>query len=151
MLFEFDTVVALKLALLIALSAAICALLIASMRCAPRLGRHNVHLTAVQAAHGRPTPRIGGVAIFGAVGASYFFVPVSAADAYGRFVLASSILFVAGLMEDLGFGISPRNRLLAAAIASLTVVFLLGVWLPRTDIPWLDLLMPHWVLIFTQN
>lgn len=28
----------------------------------------------------------------------------------------------------------------------MTVVFLLGVWLPRTDIPWLDLLMPHWAL-----
>jgi UDP-N-acetylmuramyl pentapeptide phosphotransferase/UDP-N-acetylglucosamine-1-phosphate transferase len=144
MLFEFDAVAVLRLATLTALSSTICALLIVLLLAAPRIGRHNVHLKAVQAAHNRPTPRIGGVAIFAAFCASYFLVPVSVADVYGRFVMACTILFTVGLMEDLGFGISPRTRLLAVVIASLAVILQLGVWLPRSDIPWLDVLMPHW-------
>jgi UDP-N-acetylmuramyl pentapeptide phosphotransferase/UDP-N-acetylglucosamine-1-phosphate transferase len=146
LLHEFGTNATLKLVALTALSSATCALLIALLLCAPRLGRHGIHLKAVQAAHRRPTPRLGGLAIFAAFGASYFLVPVAVADVYGRFVAACAILFTVGLMEDLGFGISPRTRLLAAAIASLTAIWLLGVWLPRSDIPWLDDLMPHWAI-----
>lgn len=144
MLIELGVSSGAKLLALTALSSSICALMIILQKFSPNFGRHKSHLNAVQAAHSRPTPRLGGVAIFAAFGASYFFVPAPTTDVYGRFVVACAILFTVGLMEDLGFGISPRTRLLAAALASLTAIWLLGVWLPRSDIPWLDVLIPHW-------
>jgi UDP-N-acetylmuramyl pentapeptide phosphotransferase/UDP-N-acetylglucosamine-1-phosphate transferase len=58
------------------------------------------------------------------------------------FFLASSILFCVGLIEDLGFGVSPLRRLAAVCLASLTAIWLLGVWMPRLDIPGVDALMP---------
>lgn len=141
---EISTSAALKLIILASLSSAICALMMSFLKFLPEFGRHESCLNAVQAAHRKPTSRLGGVAIFAAFGVSYFFVPLPATDAYGRFVIACAILFGVGLLEDLGFGISPLTRLLAAAVASLTAIWLLGVWLPRSDIPWLDVLIPHW-------
>lgn len=143
---ELGAANALELVVLTALSSAVCALLIVLSLRTPFLDRHGARLRAVQAAHTRPTPRIGGVAVFAAFGASYFLVPSAVVDGYGRFVAACAVLFFVGLLEDLGFGISPRNRLFAAVVASLTAIWLLGVWLPRSDIPWLDHLMPHWAI-----
>ena len=36
---------------------------------------------------------------------------------------------------------SPRNRLLAAAVSGALFILLMGQWIPRTDIPVLDLAM----------
>ena len=36
------------------------------------------------------------------------------------------------------------KRLLAAVVASLCAIFLLGVWLPRVDIPVIDMAMSYW-------
>jgi UDP-GlcNAc:undecaprenyl-phosphate/decaprenyl-phosphate GlcNAc-1-phosphate transferase len=96
--------------------------------------------------HTCPTPRVGGVAIFLAFGTSFWVAPASVTGAYGNFILATGILFSVGLLEDLGFQISPRRRLAAAAIASLAVIGLLGVWLPRVDIPGFDVFMGQWWL-----
>ena len=96
--------------------------------------------------HTRLTPRVGGVAIFGALGLSVILAPVSISGPYASFVLATSLLFLVGLAEDLGFHMSPQRRMLAAVGASLLAIWLLGVWLPRTGIPGLDLLVDHWVV-----
>ena len=112
----------------------------------PRLCGRPGHLSAVQASHSRPTPRVGGIAIFGAFGVSVLCAPAEVSWPYLMFFLASTILFVAGLIEDLGFGVAPRRRLAAVCLASLTVIWLLGVWLPRLDIPGLDALMPVWIV-----
>ncbi len=130
--------------LLVVLSMCLCWILVALRRHIPRLTGHAGHLSAVQAMHTQPRPRVGGIAIFVTLWVSLLFVPVSIADTYGRFMVAASLLFIVGLLEDLGFSISPRNRLLAAAIASLAVISLIGVWLPRADIPGLDALLLHW-------
>jgi len=100
----------------------------------------------VQSMHSRPTPRVGGIAIFAALGLSVIFAPVSISSQYAFFILATSLLFIVGLLEDLGFGVSPRNRLLAAIAASLLAIGLLGVWLPRTDVPGLDAVMHYWFI-----
>jgi UDP-N-acetylmuramyl pentapeptide phosphotransferase/UDP-N-acetylglucosamine-1-phosphate transferase len=112
----------------------------------PRLSGRADDLHAVQSMHTQHTPRIGGIAIFGALGLSVIFSPVSISGPYSKFVLATSLLFVVGLAEDLGFRVSPRRRMLAAVSASFLVILLLGVWLPRTGIPGLDMLVDHWAI-----
>jgi UDP-GlcNAc:undecaprenyl-phosphate/decaprenyl-phosphate GlcNAc-1-phosphate transferase len=92
---------------LVLLSMAGCALLIFLTRYFPRLSGHPSHLLAVQSMHTRPTPRVGGLAIFCAMGASFWFAPAFApsgvAGSYGDFILATAVLFGVGLLEDLGF------------------------------------------------
>lgn len=112
----------------------------------PRLSGRSDDLRAVQSMHTRLTPRVGGVGIFGALGLSVVFAPVSISGPYANFILATSVLFIVGLAEDLGFHMSPRRRILAAMGASLLAIWLLGVWLPRTGIPGLDLLVDHWAV-----
>ncbi|PZX38327.1 UDP-N-acetylmuramyl pentapeptide phosphotransferase/UDP-N-acetylglucosamine-1-phosphate transferase [Roseinatronobacter thiooxidans] len=119
------------------------ALVILSCRI-PRLNGRSQNLTSVQSMHTRLTPRVGGIAIFSALCLSVVFAPVSVSESYTKFILATALLFFVGLLEDLGFDVSPRKRLLAAVGASLLVIALLGVWLPRTHIPVLDALMPYW-------
>lgn len=112
----------------------------------PRLSGRSDDLRAVQSMHTRLTPRVGGVAIFGAMGLSVIFAPVSIAGPYANFFLATSLLFIVGLAEDLGFHMSPRRRMLAAMGASLLAIWLLGVWLPRAGIHGLDPLVNHWAI-----
>ncbi|MEJ6479726.1 MAG: glycosyltransferase [Octadecabacter sp.] len=96
--------------------------------------------------HARLTPRVGGVAIFAAFGLSAIFAPVSISGPHADFIVATSLLFIVGLAEDLGFHMTPRRRMLAAMGASLLAIWLLGVWLPRTGIPALDMLVDHWAI-----
>lgn len=112
----------------------------------PRLSGRAGDLRAVQSMHKRLTPRVGGLGIFGALGFSVIFAPVSISGAYADFILATSLLFLVGLSEDLGFHVSPRWRLMAAAGASLLAIWLLGVWMPRTGIPGLDAVVDHWLV-----
>lgn len=131
---------------LTALAFAICAVIILVCKRFPRLSGRSDDLLVVQSMHTRLTPRIGGVAIFGALGLSVIFAPVSISGPYGNLFLATSLLFFVGLAEDLGFHISPRRRMMAALGASLLAIWLLGVWLPRVGIPGLDLLVDHWAI-----
>ena len=96
--------------------------------------------------HKRLTPRVGGVAIFGSLGLSVILAPMTISGRYADFILATSLLFVVALAEDLGFHMSPRRRILAVFGASLLVIWLLGVWLPRTGIPGLDAVVDYWVI-----
>ncbi|KQI71374.1 hypothetical protein AN191_13210 [Loktanella sp. 5RATIMAR09] len=96
--------------------------------------------------HSRPTPRIGGVAIFLALALSVVFAPDTILPNYAGFIIATTLLFFVGLSEDLGFRVSPRRRLLAVCLASLIVIALFGVWLPRINVPYFDLLMQYWIV-----
>ena len=122
----------------------LCCLLIALRRHVPRLTGAVGNMSAVQSMHIRPTPRVGGLAIFGSLGICLVFLPVQLSSVYGKLFVATSFLFVLGLLEDLGFGISPRNRLLAAIASSIAMMFLFGTWLPRADVPGLNILLTHW-------
>lgn len=86
------------------------------------------------------------MAIFGAIGLSVLLAPERIAGRYTDFVLATSILLVFALLEDLGVRVSARKRLLAAMTASLEVIVLLGVWIPRTEILGLDYLLDYWIV-----
>lgn len=129
---------------LLALSMGLCWFLIALQRHFPSLAGHSSHLSAIQTMHSKPTPRVGGLAIFAAFCLSFFFAPMSIENSYGWLIMSVGILFVVGLREDLGFRVSPLNRLLAAIISSLAVIWLLGIWLPRIGVPGLDTLLANW-------
>src|SRR5690554_2481311 len=76
--------------------------------------RHDV--TAVQAAHEVPTPRIGGVAVaFSMAVVLLYLVPEDLRPTTTLFALTCLPVFLAGVAEDLGFGVSPGWRLLAAS------------------------------------
>jgi UDP-GlcNAc:undecaprenyl-phosphate GlcNAc-1-phosphate transferase len=104
------------------------------------------NLTAKQATHTRVTPRIGGLAIFIALAATLPLAPETISSRYATFVMCASFLFLIGLAEDIGFNVSPRMRLAAAAISSILVIVSLDVWLPRADVPLLDNWMGHWAV-----
>lgn len=98
---------------------------------------------AVQSAHRNPTPRIGGVAIGGALLVSLFFAPASMLDNYGPFVISLTPVFLAGLADDLGYDVPPWSRLLAAALSSIMAITLLQMWIPRVDIPYVDAVVAY--------
>lgn len=110
----------------------------------PRLSGGIDHTSAVQSMHVRRTARVGGIAIFGPIVISTFLVPFEISATYNSLVLAAAVVFLAGILEDLGFAVSPRNRLIATASASLLAIWSLGVWLPRLHVPGVDLLIGHW-------
>ena len=60
--------------------------------------------------HTRPTPRVGGIAVFGALGLFSIFGLGPISGTYSAFVLVTSLLFFVGLAEDFGFHMSPRRR-----------------------------------------
>ena len=98
--------------------------------------------SAVQAAHTRPTPRIGGLAIvLGLVAASLIVFISDTLSTHVALILSALPVFFVGLAEDLGGLASPRNRLLAAAVSGALFILLMGQWIPRTDIPVLDFAM----------
>ena len=125
-------------AVLSGLSFCFCVMLIGLSGRYPRLAGATSNLSAVQASHIRSTPRVAGVAIFAALAVSITFAPEAFVQRYAIFMAATSLIFIPGLLEDLGFGVSPRLRLLAAVFASLAVSLLLEIWLPRSGIALLD-------------
>lgn len=129
-----------------ALSFIVCAAIFLLRGWVPRICGRTEDLFSVQSSHTRLTPRVGGVGIFAAMSLSVFFAPISISGAYVNFFLAMTVLFSVGLAEDLGFNISPRWRMFAAMGASLLVIWLLGVWIPRIGIPGLDMLVGHWAV-----
>lgn len=127
-------------------SVAICSFLIVLTNYVPRLAGRSHDLTAVQSAHGSLTPRVGGIAVFGALVLMSAFVPETLSGGWVRFLPAISILFLTGLAEDLGFHVSPKGRMGAAMLASLVFILMTGVWIPRIDIPLLDEYLPLWIV-----
>lgn len=129
---------------LLALSSAICLAILLLKSRVPRLSGRSYDISAVQATHVKLTPRVGGLAIFGGLALSLLFAPETVSERYSKFVAAALILFLVGLLEDLGYNVTASKRLLAAVVASALVVGFLDVSLPRVHIPGLDDLLQYW-------
>lgn len=129
-----------------AISFVACMCIIALAQVFPWLCGRRDDENAVQSMHSRPTPRIGGVAIFFTLALGVVFAPTTIVQSYLGVIIATTLLFLVGLSEDLGFRVSPRKRLFAVCVASLVVIVLLGVWLPRISMPYFDLLMQYWIV-----
>ncbi|MGV0879110.1 glycosyltransferase [Martelella sp. FLE1502] len=116
-------------------SALVCGLIVATQKLHRRFSDRRKDTAAVQCAHRMSTPRFGGVAFLIALVSFGMLIP----DASGhdlQLLLPSLVpVFFAGLAEDFGFRLSPRDRLIAAAISSLLAILLFKLWIPRADIP----------------
>lgn len=88
--------------------------------------------------HDRPTPRIGGVGVFIAFSLAAYYAQVSENNNYLMLLISSLPVFLFGVLEDVLKKISPKVRLLAAALSALLVYLLLNVYLTRIGIPYLD-------------
>lgn len=124
-----------------ALSFSICSLLVLTKEWHLKPNSRRNDNRAVQAAHIVPTPRIGGIGIVAAAILSFFLF--NARDSGGVspiFALSILPVFAAGLLEDLGYHVRPRERLCAAAVSSACAIALLHMWVPRTHVPPIDML-----------
>jgi UDP-N-acetylmuramyl pentapeptide phosphotransferase/UDP-N-acetylglucosamine-1-phosphate transferase len=93
---------------------------------------------AVQAAHHSPTSRFGGLAIFLAIAMYLMYEHTgSVSPLLQNFICALSVIIV-GAVEDAGFGVKPRGRLLAAAAGSVLFIALSGAVLDRAGFSPLD-------------
>ncbi len=101
-------------------------------------GSHKIHKIEV--------PRVGGVGIFAG-----WLAALVVAVAVGQlpwlraltWVVVVSVVFAAGLTEDLTKKVRPRDRLLAALLSAALGAWLLGATLNRLDNPLLDLLFVY--------
>ncbi len=94
--------------------------------------------------HVRAVPRIGGVGILAGLlaGIATLAVPQHEAARVGLIVVASGLPVVAaGLWEDLTKRVSPRHRLLFAALSAAVAAVWLQAPITRTDLPGLDWLV----------
>lgn len=91
--------------------------------------------------HLNPTPRIGGLAIFGGVIAGFiiFFIQRKDFSALTGIILFCSLpVFAGGLLEDLTKKISPKVRLIFCFSSAFLAFFLLDARIVKLDIPLLD-------------
>ena len=91
-----------------------------------------------QKVHDKPTPRIGGVALFTGL-LAVAAVPGAPTRSLLYVLVAGSLIgFVAGLAEDLSKKVSPALRLLATMVSPLIFCILTGYSVTRLDVPLVD-------------
>ncbi len=128
--------------LLLGISSGICGALIAAHPVLLRHLRTRDDLRAVQRAHVRCTPRIGGVGVLAAtLCALLLIVPDSNQLSFSLFAISLLPVFAAGLAEDLGWRVRPTGRLMAAALSAALATAMLQIWIPPVGIAGLDTLL----------
>ncbi|MDC3003359.1 glycosyltransferase [Paracoccaceae bacterium] len=113
--------------------------------------RDEVDEAAIQSAHTGFVPRVGGLAIYIAILVlipllSFGFIPLSVvfdldAEQLTLLILSAAPVFSVGLAEDLGYGMSPKARLVASAASSMVAIIIFKVWLDGLGIPGVDTLL----------
>ncbi len=107
--------------------------------------------------HTEPTPRIGGLGIFGGLLLSTWIVPIIAPATslfdknFGFLFLAACPAFFGGIVEDISKSVGVIERLLLTMISAAIGAWLLGAVIQRLDFVVLDKLM-FWLpcaIIFT--
>ncbi|MGG7645480.1 glycosyltransferase family 4 protein [Rhodovulum sp. YNF3179] len=127
--------------LIFAGSALICAVVIQKGKRHRVLSGRATDISAVQAAHTAPTPRVGGLGLLAGVLISIPLAPAPLRENYTLFAVSLGPVFAAGFAEDLRFAVKPAWRLAAAVLSSVLAIGLLGMWIPRVGIPGLDVLV----------
>ena len=113
--------------------------------------RASLDASAVQSAHSGFVPRVGGLAIYisllGLIPLlSFGFIPLSVVfdlnlDHMIWLILSAIPVFLVGLVEDLGYPMSPKIRLLGSAVSSLFALIIFKSWLSKVGIPGFDILL----------
>ena len=113
---------------------------------------HDHDLSGIQKYHTQPTPRIGGIAIFlgfiFAILISTTQTTISLKYDIGM-ILSLSIVFFAGILEDLTKRITPFQRMLMFLVAALIAIYVTQSLLIITyaDVAWLDHAMMSYPII----
>ncbi|HEV8036262.1 glycosyltransferase [Yoonia sp.] len=92
----------------------------------------------VQGIHTKPTPRVGGLTIFGGLLGSALITLEPGGHVLRLLVIASLPVFIVGFLEDLSFGMSPLRRLFAAIASVAIAIILTGAYVHETGITFLD-------------
>jgi len=103
----------------------------------------------VQKLHSKPTPRVGGMAVFLGVFSAIGLAAVQNADIktnLGLLLLAALPAFLGGLIEDLTKKVTPLVRLVLAFMSAALAFFLLDARLDRVDIWGIDWLLANSLL-----
>lgn len=137
---------ALSFVLVFSASILVCEALVRAARRWPRLAGRAGDMTAVQRSHVRLTPRVGGIGVFAALLISIIHVPDRLIGDWSSIMMATSVVFIVGLAEDMGWPVSAKLRLLAAAVSALVAIVLIGIWVPRFGVPGFDWAMAAGVL-----
>jgi len=105
------------------------------------LNRHD--LIGVQKFHHQPTPHVGGLAVFLSFVLGSFLLPVEVQRVLQPVLLASSPVFIIGLIEDFSAKVSPLWRLLFIFLSlSISFIYLdIGVYSLSFD--WMDALLSY--------
>lgn len=94
--------------------------------------------TAIQSSHTQPTPRLGGIPIFIALFCYTILISKENDWLSEGLIIASASMFIVGLLEDLGYKVSPLMRLLSAILATIIAIMVFDISINRLDIIWLD-------------
>lgn len=100
----------------------------------------------VQKVHVNVTPRVGGLAIFLGVAASYVSASPDISVILGPLWMAGSIAFVIGFLEDLTKNISVAIRLFATLLSGVIGWAITGISLHRLGFSWGDAWLAHLVI-----
>jgi UDP-N-acetylmuramyl pentapeptide phosphotransferase/UDP-N-acetylglucosamine-1-phosphate transferase len=114
-------------------------------------GKHTLDhdLNGVQKVHQTAVPRIGGLAILGAIIGALYAVPLFAREAFpdshvefAKLLLVAAVpVFLAGIIEDLTKKVSVRMRLTASILSALAASWLVGAVLDDLNIWGVDTLL----------
>lgn len=103
------------------------------------------HTTGVQKIHDQPTPRIGGVSIYGALLGAALLVWLlnwgGEPSLSFWMCLCGLPLFIVGLTEDITKSVGVKTRLAFAFVSGLLAFYLVGAQITRLDIPLIDSLL----------
>lgn len=105
--------------------------------------------TGVQKLHSKPTPRVGGMAVFLGVFSAIGLAAVQFGEIktnLGLLLLAALPAFLGGLIEDLTKKVTPLVRLVLAFMSAALAFFLLDARLDRVDVWGLDWLLANSLL-----
>jgi UDP-N-acetylmuramyl pentapeptide phosphotransferase/UDP-N-acetylglucosamine-1-phosphate transferase len=101
-------------------------------------------LDGPQKMHESPVPRVGGIGIFVPFIVIIPLILVDDTNEFAiKFLISALPVFIAGLVEDITKKVSPKQRLLAAALSGIIFIYFTNIYLKNFDIHFLDVLMQY--------
>jgi UDP-N-acetylmuramyl pentapeptide phosphotransferase/UDP-N-acetylglucosamine-1-phosphate transferase len=107
------------------------------------------HNTGVQKFHSWKAVRIGGLPLYISLwlnGILVYKLSADIANYYFKFLIASTPVFLGGILEDFTKKVGQKERLIAAFVSGILVYFLIDAHLTRVDIPGLDYLLSEFTI-----
>ena len=104
----------------------------------------------VQKYHSKPTPRIGGVAIFTGVlfGTCYLLFKETNQHSFAVIIVGTLPIFCGGVIEDYTKKTKPIFRLILMLVSTVVVFFAMDVQLKAIKVPGVDMLLSYGIFSF---